>query len=190
MIDSAYSRMVDFFLISSSFNFRWSSHSSNHEFLYLWIQFFLNNRVKDLSVSRTIREPKRVCRISYGEDYSGLPNRSGTQPSFARCPSFRFWPGLGWGRRTFLIGNFGLLTDDFHSSLKRDLHTLGSVGIFATFLRAYSLGGGTYTGIEAVSKRDRFCHSAASPLERNYHDYIADSTKTVKNPLKYSLFPP
>ena len=47
--------------------------------------------------------------------------------------------------------NFGLLMTDFHSSLHRDLNTLGGVGILAIFLRAYSLGGGTYTGIEAVS---------------------------------------
>lgn len=32
-----------------------------------------------------------------------------------------------------------------------DLSTLGGVGILLIFLRAYSLGGGTYTGIEAVS---------------------------------------
>ena len=32
-----------------------------------------------------------------------------------------------------------------------DLSTLGGVGILLFFLRAYSLGGGTYTGIEAVS---------------------------------------
>jgi len=80
--------------------------------------------------------------------------------------------------------------DDFHSSLHRDLNTLGSVGILAIFLRAYSLGGGTYTGIEAVSKRDRICDSAASALERDYHDYIADSGKTLRSPLKYSLLSP
>jgi len=40
---------------------------------------------------------------------------------------------------------------DFHSNLNQDLKTIGFVGVAALFLRSYSLGGGTYTGIEAVS---------------------------------------
>lgn len=35
--------------------------------------------------------------------------------------------------------------------LRHDLSTIGGFGILLLFLRAYSLGGGTYTGIEAVS---------------------------------------
>ncbi len=35
--------------------------------------------------------------------------------------------------------------------IKDGVHTLGGVGLLLLFLRAYSLGGGTYTGIEAVS---------------------------------------
>ncbi len=38
-----------------------------------------------------------------------------------------------------------------HAEFARDLSTLGGMGILLIFLRAYSLGGGTYTGIEAVS---------------------------------------
>jgi amino acid transporter len=37
------------------------------------------------------------------------------------------------------------------AGLTRDLAAIGVVGIMAVFLRAYSLGGGTYTGIEAVA---------------------------------------
>jgi amino acid transporter len=37
------------------------------------------------------------------------------------------------------------------AGLSRDLAAIGVVGILAVFLRAYSLGGGTYTGIEAVA---------------------------------------
>ncbi len=37
------------------------------------------------------------------------------------------------------------------AGLTRDLAAIGFVGILAVFLRAYSLGGGTYTGIEAVA---------------------------------------
>lgn len=43
------------------------------------------------------------------------------------------------------------LTQEFHSGLSNDLSTIGIFGILMLFLRAYSLGGGTYTGIEAVS---------------------------------------
>jgi amino acid transporter len=39
----------------------------------------------------------------------------------------------------------------FQTSLSQDLATIGVIGILAIFLRAYSLGGGTYTGIEAVA---------------------------------------
>lgn len=37
------------------------------------------------------------------------------------------------------------------AGLSRDLATIGTIGVLAIFLRAYSLGGGTYTGIEAVA---------------------------------------
>ncbi|MBI5325004.1 MAG: APC family permease [Ignavibacteriae bacterium] len=38
-----------------------------------------------------------------------------------------------------------------HSNFTNDIGTIGFLGIFLIFIRAYSLGGGTYTGIEAVS---------------------------------------
>ena len=37
------------------------------------------------------------------------------------------------------------------SNLTNDIATLGFVGVLAIFLRAFSMGAGTYTGIEAVS---------------------------------------
>jgi uncharacterized integral membrane protein len=40
---------------------------------------------------------------------------------------------------------------DFGAGIHRDVSTIGMFGIILLFLRAYSLGGGTYTGIEAVS---------------------------------------
>jgi len=43
------------------------------------------------------------------------------------------------------------LVQDFHAGLTHDVSTIGIFGILMLFLRAYSLGGGTYTGIEAVS---------------------------------------
>jgi amino acid transporter len=43
------------------------------------------------------------------------------------------------------------LVQDFHTGLSHDISSIGIFGILMLFLRAYSLGGGTYTGIEAVS---------------------------------------
>jgi amino acid transporter len=43
------------------------------------------------------------------------------------------------------------LAANFQSGLSHDLSSIGIFGILMLFLRAYSLGGGTYTGIEAVS---------------------------------------
>ena len=43
------------------------------------------------------------------------------------------------------------LASDIHHGLSHDLSSIGIFGILLLFVRAYSLGGGTYTGIEAVS---------------------------------------
>lgn len=43
------------------------------------------------------------------------------------------------------------LVGDVQVGLKHDLSSIGVFGILLLFVRAYSLGGGTYTGIEAVS---------------------------------------
>ncbi|WP_136524134.1 APC family permease [Geomonas ferrireducens] len=45
----------------------------------------------------------------------------------------------------------GPLTQNFHAGITHDISSIGLFGILMLFLRAYSLGGGTYTGIEAVS---------------------------------------
>ena len=46
---------------------------------------------------------------------------------------------------------FGLVLNQFNGSFKQDIGAIGFIGVLAIFLRAFSLGGGTYTGIEAVS---------------------------------------
>lgn len=46
---------------------------------------------------------------------------------------------------------FGPLIGEFKGTIKEDVSTIGYIGILAIFLRAFSLGGGTYTGLEAVS---------------------------------------
>ncbi len=43
------------------------------------------------------------------------------------------------------------VTDNVQQGLQSGAKELGILGLFLVFLRAYSLGGGTYTGIEAVS---------------------------------------
>src|ERR1043166_4179038 len=49
------------------------------------------------------------------------------------------------------LGNVPAVAHDVHAGFSTGLSTLGKWGLFVLFLRAYSLGGGTYTGIEAVS---------------------------------------
>ncbi len=57
---------------------------------------------------------------------------------------------IGYGLFTH-TPRVGPLISQVHGNLGRDIGALGLVGIMAIFLRAFSLGGGTYTGIEAVS---------------------------------------
>jgi amino acid transporter len=41
--------------------------------------------------------------------------------------------------------------NEFQGSFNHDISTIGYVGMLAIFLRAFSMGGGTYTGLETVS---------------------------------------
>ncbi len=59
-----------------------------------------------------------------------------------------FMIGYGIFSHTF---DFAPIIGDVHNSFKIDMQTIGFMGIMAIFVRAYSLGAGTYTGIEAVS---------------------------------------
>jgi amino acid transporter len=49
------------------------------------------------------------------------------------------------------VGQAAPLVSHIQEGYHRGMSTIGAGGMFALFLRAYSLGGGTYTGIEAVS---------------------------------------
>ncbi len=51
----------------------------------------------------------------------------------------------------FHLGRADEVAHSVSDGLTRDLSTMGFVGLALLFLRAYSLGAGTYTGIEAVS---------------------------------------
>ncbi len=47
--------------------------------------------------------------------------------------------------------NLAPVAHGFNNNFRHDLGALGLLGILSIFLRAFSLGGGTYTGLEAVS---------------------------------------
>lgn len=57
---------------------------------------------------------------------------------------------LGWGLASN-VPHIGSHAASVTTSLRSDVAAIGLVGVFAIFLRAFSLGAGTYTGIEAVS---------------------------------------
>jgi amino acid transporter len=57
---------------------------------------------------------------------------------------------LTWGVLSH-VGALPALTHEVRTGFSTGLHTLGGAGMLLLFVRAYSLGGGTYTGIEAVS---------------------------------------
>jgi amino acid transporter len=48
-------------------------------------------------------------------------------------------------------GDLGAVSSEVHANVSGTAASLGTFGALALFVRAYSLGGGTYTGIEAVS---------------------------------------
>jgi amino acid transporter len=57
---------------------------------------------------------------------------------------------IGYGLLSH-IDQVAPIVDQFHGGFKEDISTIGFIGIMAIFLKAFSMGGGTYTGIEAVS---------------------------------------
>jgi len=57
---------------------------------------------------------------------------------------------IGYGISSHL-GQIEPMFNEVHINFKQGMSTLGLVGMFAIFLRAFSFGAGTYTGIEAVS---------------------------------------
>ncbi len=57
---------------------------------------------------------------------------------------------IGYGLLSHLP-EIGAISSDLRSGLRSGVATLGVGGLFFLFLRAFSMGGGTYTGIEAVS---------------------------------------
>jgi len=57
---------------------------------------------------------------------------------------------IGYGISSHLF-DFGPIVSNLSANVQADMKAIGLMGIMAIFVRAYSLGAGTYTGIEAVS---------------------------------------
>jgi amino acid transporter len=57
---------------------------------------------------------------------------------------------LGYGIFSH-FSEVGPIVHEFHGNLQGGIASLGGLGLFLLFIHSYSLGGGTYTGIEAVS---------------------------------------
>jgi amino acid transporter len=85
-----------------------------------------------------------------------LTNLRGVKESvFAMMPVFLVFVAthalmIGWGIFSN-VGRAGEVAHEVTRGYHDGLSTLGMGGMLLLFLRAYSLGGGTYTGIEAVS---------------------------------------
>jgi len=81
---------------------------------------------------------------------------------------------LGYG---LVIGARGAsaFTANIHQGLGSDIKAIGLAGIAAIFLRAYSLGGGTYTGIEAVSNGMQILREPRVPNGKRTMAYLATS---------------
>jgi amino acid transporter len=58
---------------------------------------------------------------------------------------------IGYGLLTH-ADQFGIVAQEFKGAFRQDLSTIGYIGMLAIFLRAFSMGGGTYTGIEASGR--------------------------------------
>jgi amino acid transporter len=74
--------------------------------------------------------------------------------------------------------------------MNQDLSTIGFVGIMAIFLRAFSMGGGTYTGIEAVSNAMNVMREPRVQTGKRTMIYLAVSLAVTASGLLfcYALF--
>lgn len=87
-------------------------------------------------------------------------------------------------------GRLGPLVSEFRGDYARDLNVIGFVGVLAIFLRAFSLGGGTYTGIEAVSNAMNVMREPKVQTGKRTMVYLASSLAVTAGGLIlcYSLF--
>jgi amino acid transporter len=96
---------------------------------------------------------------------------------------------IGYGLGTHL-NDIGPVLEKYHGSVNQDLSTIGFIGIMAIFLRAFSMGGGTYTGIEAVSNAMNVMREPKVQTGKRTMVYLAVSLAVTASGLLfcYALF--
>jgi amino acid transporter len=80
------------------------------------------------------------------------------------------------------------LFGQLHGSIRTDISTIGLVGIMAIFLRAFSLGGGTYTGLEAVSNGMQIMREPKVQTGKRTMIYMATSLAITAGGLLFCYF--
>jgi hypothetical protein len=96
---------------------------------------------------------------------------------------------IGYGLLSH-VDQVGPVTEAYKESFKHDLSTIGYVSMLAIFLRAFSLGGGTYTGIEAVSNAMQIMREPKVQTGKRTMVYLATSLAVTAAGLLfcYSLY--
>lgn len=66
-----------------------------------------------------------------------------------------------------------IIANQLHTDISKDMQAIGLIGVMALFLRAFSMGGGTYTGIEAVSNSMQVIREPKVPNGKRTMLYMA-----------------
>ncbi len=85
---------------------------------------------------------------------------------------------LGYGIISH-TSNIGTVSSAIQANLAADLSAIGIIGILALFFRAYSLGAGTYTGIEAVANGLQIMREPKVQTGKRTMAYMASSLALV-----------
>ncbi len=88
------------------------------------------------------------------------------------------------------VGQVGPLVAGIRGNISSDLAAMGGMGLLVLFLHAYSLGGGTYTGIEAVSNGLQIMREPRVQTGKRTMFYLASSLAITAGSLflLYALF--
>jgi amino acid transporter len=88
------------------------------------------------------------------------------------------------------LGQFQPVFETFRDTFRQDVSMIGTIGIMAIFLRAFSMGGGTYTGIESVSNAMNLMREPKVQTGKRTMVYLATSLAVTAAGLLlcYALF--